>query len=247
VIRNSKPCLLNFTFNGWGEKYPSDLDNKITARLHKANAFTHTPLVDCDFVLEGGSIETDGQGTLLTTKSCLLSKRRNKGLTRTQIESRLSRYLGAQRVIWFENGRLQGDDTDGHIDTLIRFADTGTLVFTACKDNNNPNFESLQHMETELRTLKQTNGEPYHLVPLPLPTILDGNNQYLPASYANFLIINDAVLVPVYNDPADDEALHILDDCFDGRSIIGIDCRPLIKQNGSLHCVTMQLPEGVLT
>ncbi|OGT31628.1 MAG: agmatine deiminase [Gammaproteobacteria bacterium RBG_16_51_14] len=246
VMREGKPCLLDFIFNGWGGKYPAGLDNRITTRLHKTNAFGATPVESIDFVLEGGSIETDGQGTLLTTTSCLLSASRNRAHTRKQIESALARYLGAKRILWFEHGHLQGDDTDGHIDNLIRFVNADTLVYTSCKDSHHPDFASLGRMEAELGSLPKDNGKPYHLVALPLPVVLDDNHQRLPASYANFLIINDAVLVPVYDVPADEVALDVLAECFAGRSIIGIDCRPLIKQYGSLHCVTMQLPEGVL-
>lgn len=247
VLQDNKPLLLDFTFNGWGEKYPAGLDNKITSVLHSTNAFGQTPLSKINFVLEGGSIETDGLGTLLTTTSCLLSPQRNKGLAQAQIEAKLAEYLGARRTIWLKHGQLSGDDTNGHIDTLVRFINTGTLVYVACSDPDNPNYESLNLMATELRSLMQANGKPYQLISLPCPIIMDDDSGYLPASYANFLICNDLVLVPLYDTDTDNEALEIFNECFADRKIIGIHCRPLIRQFGSLHCVTMQLPSGVVT
>jgi agmatine/peptidylarginine deiminase len=246
VLRDHQPQLLDFTFNGWGEKFSADLDNRITSRLHQAGAFGDTPLQTIDFVLEGGSIETDGQGTLLTTTSCLLSPRRNPGLAKTDIEKRLRQYLNVQRILWLEHGHLQGDDTDGHIDTLARFANPETILYVASTDPADPNHASLQRMAEELKRLAQPNGDPYHLVPLPAPVIRDDAGHCLPASYANFLIINDAVLVPLYGMAMDNPALEIFGKSFVRRKIIGINCRPLIQQYGSLHCVTMQLPAGIV-
>ncbi len=247
VFQNNKPLLLNFTFNGWGKKYPAELDNRITSVLHNTNVFGQTPIKTIDFVLEGGSIETDGQGTILTTTSCLLSPNRNNGMTQAQIEAKLSEYLGIRRIIWFNHGQLLGDDTDGHIDTLIRFINTGTIAYVACKDPDNPNHESLNRMADELQSLTRANGQQYELIPLPCPVVTDKEGGYLPASYANFLICNDMVLVPLYDTESDNEALEIFNECFADRNIIGLNCSPLIRQFGSLHCVTMQLPQGVIT
>ena len=247
VMTDGKSVLLDFIFNGWGNKYPADLDNRITSTLQKAGAFGKTSSRQIDFVLEGGSIETDGQGTLLTTTSCLLSEQRNHGLNKNDIETRLTEYLGVDRIIWFHRGQLLGDDTGGHIDTLIRFADPETILYIAPDDTDDPNFESLKKMSEELMHLKQKNGTPYRLVPLPSPVIKNNGGDYLPASYANFLIINQAVLVPLYGIETDQTVLNIFKNCFVDRKIIGINCRPLIEQFGSLHCITMHLPEGVVT
>jgi len=246
VLVNNRPQLLNFIFNGWGEKYAADLDNRITPLLHTAGAFDDTPLQTIDFVLEGGSIETDGQGTLLTTTSCLLSPHRNGGLAQSAIEDRLRHYLGVQRILWLEHGHLQGDDTDGHIDTLARFADPETILYVSSTDPADPNHDSLRHMEEELKKFVRSNGKPYRLIPLPSPVIRDSEGKFLPASYANFLVINDAVLVPTYGIEMDSAVLAILNHCFTGRNSTGINCRPLIQQYGSLHCVTMQLPAGIV-
>jgi agmatine deiminase len=241
-----RPQLLDFTFNGWGNKYSADLDNRITSRLHQAGAFGHTPLQAIDFVLEGGSIETDGQGTLLTTSTCLLSPRRNPGLKKPEIENRLRQYLNVHRILWLEHGHLQGDDTDGHIDTLARFSDPETILYVSSSEPSDPNYASLQRMAEELKQLVRNDGQPYFLVPLPSPVIRDHEGQCLPASYANFLLINDAVLVPLYDIAMDNLALEVFSRSFAQREIIGINCRPLIQQFGSLHCVTMQFPAGIV-
>jgi len=247
VMVNDKPELLDFIFNGWGNKYPAELDNQISFTLYKAGAFGKTPCKTIKFVLEGGSIETDGEGTLLTTTSCLLSDQRNRGMVKSEIESRLIDYLGVDRIIWFHHGQLLGDDTDGHIDTLIRFSDPETILYVASDDRNNPNFESLKRMSKELHGLKQKNGKPYRLVPLPSPAIKNNNDDYLPASYANFLVINNAVLVPTYGVESDEQIINRFSECFVDRRVIAINCRPLIEQYGSLHCITMHLPEEVVS
>lgn len=246
VLRNGHPLLLDFVFNGWGQKFAAELDNQVTRHLHAAGAFGDTPLRSLDLVLEGGSIEVDGDGTLLTTSHCLLSPKRNPDLNRSQIETELGRELGVRRVLWLEHGHLEGDDTDSHIDTLARFCDPETIAYVSCDDPGDDHYQELKAMEAELRAFRTAQGQPYRLVPLPWPRpkhAADGRR--LPATYANFLIINGAVLVPTYDDPADEEALARLRACFPGRDVIGIPCAPLILQNGSLHCVTMQLPAAV--
>ncbi len=246
VYRQGSPALLDFRFNGWGNKFQWQLDDQITKTLHRAGAFGETLLEAVDLVLEGGSIETDGQGTLLTTRQCLLSHTRN-GLSQEALEQRLAKELGMQRFLWLTNGYLLGDDTDGHIDTLARFCDPHTIAYQSCSDETDPHYPILQAMAQELAAFRTATGEPYRLVPLPLPTAqLGANGERLPAGYANFLIVNGAVLVPTYNDPADDVALTQLKNCFPGRQVVGINCSSLIQQGGSLHCVTMQLPAGVL-
>jgi agmatine/peptidylarginine deiminase len=246
VFENGQAVLLDFTFNAWGGKYDSALDDAIPAALHRAGVFADTPLRRVDFVLEGGALESDGQGTLLTTTSCLLDPRRNAGITRATAEARLRAALGIERVLWLTQGHLEGDDTDGHIDTLARFADPETIVYQGCDDPADRHYTPLRAMAEELAALRQTDGRPYRLIALPLPRpIRDVDGRRLPATYANFLIINGAVLLPVYGDPADGMAQARLAEAFPERQIVPIDCSALIRQFGSLHCVTMQLPAAV--
>jgi len=247
VFQDGQPVLLDFQFNGWGGKFAYELDDQITQRLHQTGAFMDVPLRTVDWILEGGSIESDGVGTLLTTRRCLLATNRN-ALGQNVLEKQLIEQLGVERFLWLSEGDLLGDDTDGHIDTLARFCDTETIAYQDCEDPSDPHYEPLKAMAQELKDFRTATGQPYRLVPLPLPRpIIDDDGQRLPAGYANFLIINEAVLVPVYDDPADAEALERLQGCFPTREIIGIDCRILVRQYGSLHCVTMQLPLGVVT
>lgn len=247
VLCQSQATLLDFEFNGWGGKYSYDLDNQITRVLHAQGAFGPAPLERVPLILEGGSIEVDGQGTLLTTERCLLSRTRNPNLSRAQIEKQLAELLGITRFLWLKNGYLAGDDTDSHIDTLARLCDADTIAYVACDDPADEHYAELKAMEEELRAFQTPMGLPYRLVSLPWPSAkYDSEGARLPATYANFLIINGAVLVPTYRDPADDTALKILQACFPKHRIIGIDCLPLIYQHGSLHCVTMQLPADLL-
>ena len=247
VLKGGRLTLLDFIFNGWGCKYPHADDNRITQNLHARGAFGTTPLESHELVLEGGSIEVDGEGTLLTTESCLLNPNRNPRLNRAQIETQLQQLLGVGRILWLRHGAIDGDDTDGHIDTLARFCDAQTIAYQACDDHSDPHYSGLQAMAEELRTLRRTNGAPYQLVALPWPqAIHDATGRRLPVTYANFLIINGAVLVPTYSDPADAAALAALQPAFPDREIVPVMCRPLIYQYGSLHCVTMQLPKGVI-
>jgi agmatine deiminase len=241
VYEDGQPVLLDFTFNGWGGKHQSELDNQITAKLHALGAFGKTPLRKVDLILEGGSIESDGNGTLLTTAECLLNPNRNAQLSKNQVEEKLGAEIGATTFHWLENGSLAGDDTDAHIDTLARLCPDNTILYVKCDEPVDEHFEVFQWLETEL---KQTGAK---LLPLPWPQAkFDANGERLPATYANFLIINGAVLVPTYNDPADFQALETVKKAFPDREVIGIECSTLILQHGSLHCVTMQIPKGVL-
>lgn len=241
-IKNGRATLLNFRFNGWGEKFAADRDNALNEALlpellklwgrkaTKIDVEDHT-----DFVLEGGSVESDGMGTILTTSSCLLAPHRNQPLERADIEERLLRYLGASRVLWLDHGHLEGDDTDGHIDTLARFAPDDTILYVKDK--------SLAGMERDLKALRTPLGDPYRLLPLPMPYKMTdpSDGHVLPASYANFLVINRTVLCPFYGDlHSDMEALIQIKRAFPDRQMTPVDCRPLIRQNGSLHCATMQ-------
>lgn len=244
VEEDGKPIVLDFIFNGWGLKFAADRDNLITGRLHAAGIFGTTPLQKVGLAIEGGSLESDGQGTLLTTAECLRSPNRNPHLSQADIEAEMLRLLGTDRVLWLHHGYLAGDDTDSHIDTLARFCDAETIAYVHCTDPADEHYEALRLMEAELQALRTRQGKPYRLVALPMADArYDADGQRLPATYANFLIINGAVLVPTYQSPAKDaEALHLLGSCFPDRDIIGIDCSPLILQHGSLHCVTMQYP-----
>lgn len=226
-----------------GREVPHYHDNLITRGLDVLGCLWG-PVETLDFVLEGGSLEVDGEGTLLTTERCLLSPTRNPGHDRESIEQIFGRELGVRRTLWLQHGDLLGDDTDGHIDTLARFAGSGTIVYQGCDDPQDAHYEDLGAMAEELRSFRKLDGTPYELVSLPLPrAIIDEDGRRLPAGYANFLIVNGGVLVPTYGGPEDAVALSLLRPCFPGREIVGIDCQALIHQYGSLHCVTMQIPE----
>lgn len=245
VFTDQDPILLDFGFNGWGGKFVSDNDNQVTARLHADGAFGEIRRRPIDLILEGGSIESDGNGTLLTTAKCLLNDNRNPELDRPALEQRLRDLLGVNQILWLEHGHLAGDDTDSHIDTLARLCPDDTILYQACDSKDDEHYSDLCAMESELKAFRTPAGAPYRLIPLPWPSACYEDDQRLPATYANFLVINGAVLVPTYNDPADRDALDAIALAFPEREIIGIDCSTLIRQHGSLHCITMQLPEGV--
>ena len=199
------------------------------------------------FVLEGGSIESDGLGTLLTTSECLLSPNRNGQLNKVEIEEYLRSTFHLERVLWLDYGYLAGDDTDSHIDTLARFCSPDTIAYVQCRDVNDEHYEELHRMEEQLKTFQTLAGEPYKLLALPMADKIEVEGERLPATYANFLIMNNAVLYPTYNQPENDmRAQEVLQKAFPEHEIVGVDCRALIKQHGSLHCVTMQYPMGVI-
>jgi agmatine deiminase len=248
VVEEGRPVLLNFEFNGWGEKFNAALDNQVTQRLHAAGAFGRMERRALPYVLEGGSIESDGQGTLLTTARCLTSPKRNAGFDRLRVEAVLRDYFGARRVLWLEHGGLQGDDTDGHVDMLARFVAPDTIVYTACGDPADEHYADLAATADELRAFRQCGGAPYRLIGLPWPKArYDEKGKRLPVTYANFLITNHAVLVPAYGDPADSAARDILARCFPDRRAISMDCSVMILQHGAVHCATMQIPRGALS
>ena len=234
---------MDFAFNAWGLKFRADLDNQITRHLHAQGAFGAAALEISGMVLEGGSIESDGQGTLLTTSACLLSPNRNPQWSAAQIADALCAQLGVERVLWLHSGHLEGDDTDAHIDTLARFCNPHTIAYQSCDDPDDSHFAPLQQMAAELSAFRNRDGAPYHLIPLPWPQAQwDGDGARLPLSYANFLILNSALLLPTYDDPADTVAQDRLQHAFPDREVIAIPCIELARQHGSLHCVTMQLP-----
>jgi agmatine deiminase len=236
--------LMSFEFNGWGKKFPYERDNLASAHLFQQGFFPQALFSKIDFVLEGGSIETDGLGTLLTTRCCLLSSNRNPGFYEHQIEDTLKKHLGVQKIIWLEHGYLAGDDTDGHIDTLARFVDPQTICYTQCLDSRDENYKSLLEMEKQLQSLKNLNNEPYRLIPLPMPqpiySAIEGKR--LPATYTKFFITNHLVFVPFYDDSSDLLAQKILKKCFPAKEIVGISCRSLLENYGNLHCMAMQVP-----
>ena len=244
VDDNGHRRLLDYKFNGWGEKFEAALDNAINHRLYDLGEITGE-YTDClDFVLEGGSIESDGRGTIFTTSQCLLAPHRNQPMTKSEIEERLKRDLCAERVLWIDHGNLIGDDTDGHIDTIVRICPDDTLLYMGCDDPEDEQYDDLKRMEAQLQGFRTLDGKPYRLMKLPMPRPIYDDKDRLPATYANFLIINDAVLCPTYNQPdLDIEALRTIGDAFPDREIIGIDCCPVIRQHGSLHCCTMQFPK----
>lgn len=236
--------LLDFRFTGWGGKFEASRDDRLVEALHEACVFDRAERDPHDFALEGGAIETDGRGTLLTTWRCL--HERHPQTSREALADALARFLRQDRVLWLDHGYLEGDDTDAHIDTLARFAPGNAIVFQACDDPSDTHHAELDAMARDIAALRTRDGSPYRLFPLPwAKPILDGERR-LAASYANFLIVNGAVLMPAYADPADARAAAVLGQAFPGREIVQIDCRPIIWQNGSLHCLTMQLPAGLV-
>lgn len=245
---NGEKYLYDFVFNGWGLKFASNLDNMITQTVFRQGAFNDDVMgVDMrPFVLEGGSLDTDGCGTLLTTKECLCSVNRNEYLTQDEIEGELKSAFGLDRILWIEHGGLKGDDTDSHVDILARFCSPDTIAYMQCTDPEDENYDGLAAMEKQLRSFRTKDGGHYRLVPLPLPEPMYLDDYRLPASYANFLILNGAVLVPGAASPMDEVARQRLQEVFPDREVAVVDCRPLLSGHGSLHCVTMQFPEGYL-
>lgn len=249
TIKNcNKIEILDFQFNGWGLKFASNFDNIITTTLFNKNIFKADvkQINKLDFVLEGGSIESDGAGTILTTSECLLSANRNGINSKEEIEQYFKIEFGTKKILWLDYGFLEGDDTDSHIDTLARFCTPNIIAYVDCTDKNDIHFEQLQKMKQQLESFKTIEGNPYTLVALPMADPVYWEDERLPATYANFLIINGAVLVPFYNTNKDGVAKEIIQKIFPNRQVIGIDCSSLIQQHGSLHCVTMQYPIGAI-
>ena len=245
LLGDTVPHYIDFCFNGWGRKFEATLDNAINGKLFDAR-IVKGEYEDCtSFVLEGGSIESDGNGTILPTSQCLLAPHRNQPMEKEDIEKYLKKVLHADRILWLDHGNLIGDDTDGHVDTVARLAPDNAIVYMQCRDTNDEQYADLKAMEEQIMELRTADGKPYRLFALPSPTaIYDEDGERLPATYANFLVMNGTVLYPTYAQPDNDRlAAEVLKEAFPGREIVGIDCRALIKQHGSLHCVTMQYPE----
>lgn len=247
VYEEGIPTLYDFRFNGWGNKYDASLDDEISQHLFESHLLKGYAFQKIDFILEGGSIESDGLGTLLTTSQCLQHKERNFTLSKKELEKKFTEFFGISTVLWLDHGMLLGDDTDGHIDTLARFINPHTIAYVCCEDKTDPQFEALKQMEQNLKTFKDSNNQPYDLIPLPLPrAVFDQEGKRLPATYANFLITNHQILVPTYQDPCDTFVLNLFKKCFPHKTIVGIDCLPIIEQYGSLHCLTMQIPAPLM-
>ena len=237
----SAPCrLLDFRFNGWGEKFAADKDNRINHTLYNKGVFSGERVDYDDFVLEGGSIESDGRGTVLTTSVCLMAPHRNQ----PEVEAVLKERLCARKIVWFDHGQLIGDDTDGHIDTIVRICPDNTLLYVGCDDEKDPQYADLKALENQLKQATDADGKPYRLLKLTMPDALYDDGDRLPATYANFLIINGAVIVPTYNQEENDaRALELVAEAFPGYDIIGIDSQTIVRQHGSIHCLTMQYPD----
>ena len=244
IKKGKKIQILDYGFNGWGLKFASNFDNKITKELHKKGVLKNVKTKK--MILEGGSIESNGEGILLTNTQCLLEQNRNPYLSKKKIEKLLKKDFGLEKVLWLNHGYLRGDDTDSHIDTLARFVDKNTICYIKCEDKNDEHYTELAKMEKELKALKNAKGESFKLVALPFCTAKTYDDERLPATYANFLFINGAILLPIYNDENDKKAIEIMQKTCPKHKIIPIDCSVLIRQHGSLHCVTMQFPKGAL-
>ena len=246
VFIDGQPVIYDFGFNAWGLKFSANHDNQITSKLFTKGIFKSKVKYKnyLNFILEGGAIESDGEGTLLTTSKCLLAPNRNQPQTKEEIEMFLTSILGLKQILWLNYGYLSGDDTDNHIDTLARLCNKNTIAYVQCTDENDEHFQELKKMEKELTAFRSLNGDPYNLIPLPMADPVYEDDYRLPATYANFLIMNTVVLMPTYNTNKDIVAKKQLQKAFPDKEIMGIDCRTLIKQHGSLHCITMQYPEG---
>jgi agmatine/peptidylarginine deiminase len=249
TIEGGKFVMHDFQFNGWGLKFSSCYDNLISRSIINAGIISGEYKNNLGFTLEGGSVESDGKGLMLTTSECLMSLNRNGDMSKTEVEAYLSRELGLKKILWLDYGYLAGDDTDSHIDTLVRLAPNDTIVYVGCDDENDEHYTALNKMKQQLEEFSTIDGAPFNLVELPLPkAIYDEDGERLPATYANFLIMKNTVLMPSYNQPENDAlAIERLQQAFPGYKIVAVDCNALIKQHGSLHCVTMQLPQEILS
>lgn len=245
VFVDGKPVLYDFCFNGWGLKFAACEDNQISKRLFEKNIFKSDVELhnNNDFVLEGGAVESDGKGTILTTTYCLTAKNRNDKMSKDELDAYLKTTFGVNRILWLDYGYLRGDDTDSHVDTLARFCDESTIAYVKCEDENDEHYDELRKMEEQLESFVDFEGKPYKLIPLPMADAVFADGERLPATYANFLIMNDIVLMPTYGSDKDVIAKEQLEIAFPTREIVVIKSVTLIKQHGSLHCVTMQYPE----
>lgn len=240
VEENSDIKLIDFTFTGWGGKFDSNKDNAMGNSIKQHYS---KKLESSDFILEGGAVESNGKGVILTTSECILNKNRNYKLDSIQITQKLNEILGATEVLYLNHGYLAGDDTDSHIDTLARFIDEETIMYVKCEDKEDEHYKELKLMEDELQEIAKTHN--YKLIALPMSEAIYFDDERLPATYANFLFVNGAILVPIYGVQEDEVALNVFKNTFKNRDIIPVDCSVLIRQHGSLHCITMNFPSGI--
>lgn len=237
--KEKKRAIVDWGYNAWGDKYPYDLDTKIPSLIAKElNLETFEPGI----VMEGGSVDFNGKGTLITTKACLLNENRNPTFNQSQIEEKLINFYGVDNIIWLGEG-VDGDDTDGHIDDITRFVNQDTVVTVVEQDRNDVNYNVLQDNLKILSSSRLENGKQMNVVELPMPEPFYFEDERLPASYANFYIANDAVIVPVFNSKNDNKAIYLLEECFKDRKVIGIDSREIIWGLGSFHCLSQQEPK----
>lgn len=234
VEDNNVKKLLNFHFNAWGGKFEYEKDDAMSRAICDVYDYE---MIDVDFILEGGGVESNGVDAILTTTNSMLNKNRNKDLTKDEVTTILEECFGAKDIFYLNYGYLSGDDTDSHIDTLARFISEDKIIYVSCEDKNDEHYEELLLMKKELEKIASYKN--YKLIPLPMPDAIYFDGERLPATYANFLFVNGAVLVPTYGVNQDIEAIEIFKDMFKDREIVPIDCSTLIKQHGSLHCVTM--------
>ncbi len=246
VIRNERLRALDFGFNAWGLKFAADKDNLVNLNLdHDGHIMPLVYRNERDFILEGGSVESDGKGTVMTTSRCLQSPNRNGGKTKAELNRELLERLGADHVLWLDHGALEGDDTDSHIDTLARLCPENTIIYTGCSDPADSHFAELEAMKNQLLRFRNQAGEKYNLIEMPLPDAIydEEDGHRLPATYCNYLVTDKVVLVPSYNQPRKDElARRIIRVAYPDREVRSVDCTALIRQHGSLHCATMQIP-----
>ncbi len=246
VVADERPLLVDYRFNGWGGKHDHALDSAFGRQLLDTAGFATLGYEPSDLVLEGGAIDTDGEGTLLANRPTVLDERRNPGLNQAAAEAKLRDTLGVERVLWLDVPGLAGDDTDGHIDTLARFCGRDTIVYAAPHDEHDPNVGALNRLAEQLGELRTADGAPYRLIPLTGPEpITDREGGYRPASYVNFLVLNDAVLVPSFADAQDADAIEAIQPLFPDRLAVPVPSRTFVEQGGSIHCLTMQFPQGV--
>lgn len=227
VLKNGEIISYNFLFNAWGGKFKSDLDNCVN---HNLSQLLNEPMIDYNFILEGGSIDFNGNGVMLTTTKCLLNANRNYQMSKEQIDLKLKEIFGLKDIIWLENGSIIGDDTDSHVDTLARFIDKNTIAFSVCYDERDEHYVSLSKMKQELEKLS------FNLIELPIPSAKFFKNKRLAATYVNFVFVNGALIVPIYNDKNDEIVLNRLKKHLPDIDVIGVDALVFLRENGSLHC-----------
>ena len=231
----------NWEYNGWGEKHPYMLDDRVPFLIHQS---TGVPIINRSMVMEGGAVETNGEGDLVVSRNCLLNPNRNPGLSKDEISRILQEGLGVKRVHWLD-GCIEGDDTDGHVDNLVRFSQPYTVLVASTDDPEDQNYEMLRRVWKQCECLRSVSGRRFRIVPVPIPRATYADGRQLPMSYLNFYIANGAVFVPVFGQRGPDEtALAALVTAFPSREIIPIDCRKLILEGGALHCLTQQVPQA---